>query len=105
MSSTKIQPQGPKGYPFVGNLFDLASPKRLEWLQSLVDQYGDVVSFRLLKQDIYLVNHPELVKDRETTLALLDADKLDLADFWDVGKQVAESFGHIAYQHCGSSLP
>ncbi len=51
------------------------------------------------------LDHPELIKDRETTLALLDADELELADFWDSGKQVAESFGHIAYQHSGKTLP
>ena len=66
MSSTKIQPQSAKGYPFVGNLFDLASPRRLDWLQSITDKHGDVVSFKLLKQDMYLVNHPDLVKDMLT---------------------------------------
>tara|TARA_R110002124_G_scaffold65409_4_gene178882 strand:+ start:1666 stop:2298 length:633 start_codon:yes stop_codon:yes gene_type:complete len=66
--------------------------------------HADDAAARAMIKQLQL-DHPELVKDRETTLALLDADKLDLADFWDVGKQVAESFGHIAYQHCGSSLP
>ena len=66
MSSTKKQPQGPSGYPFVGNIFNLAGPKRLEWLQSLADKYGDVVSFKLLKKDMYLVNHPDLVKEMLT---------------------------------------
>ena len=66
MSSTEIQPQNAKGYPFVGNIFDLASPRRLDWLQSITDKHGDVVSFKLLKQNMYLVNHPDLVKDMLT---------------------------------------
>ena len=66
MSSIENQPQGPKGYPFIGNILDLASPKRLDWLQSITDKYGDVVSFKLLKKNMYLVNHPDLVKDMLT---------------------------------------
>ena len=58
-----IQPTGPKGYPFIGNLLDLASAKRLDWFQSLTEQYGDVSKFRLIKSDVYLINHPDLVKE------------------------------------------
>ena len=57
------QPKGPKGYPFVGSLPKLASSKRVEWLQSITDAYGDVVEFKLLKKNFYLVNHPDLMKD------------------------------------------
>lgn len=57
------QPKGPKGYPFVGSLPKLASSKRVEWLQSITDTYGDVVEFKLLKKNFYLVNHPDLMKD------------------------------------------
>lgn len=59
----KIEPKGPKGYPFIGNLFNIASNQRLDWLQSLTETYGDVTKFRLLKKDVYLVNHPDLVRD------------------------------------------
>ena len=58
-----INPQGPKGYPLIGSLSKLASPNRLEWLQSITDTYGDVVAFNLVKKQFYLVNHPDLVKD------------------------------------------
>ena len=58
-----IKPQGPKGYPLIGSISKLASPNRLEWLQSITNTYGDVVAFNLLKKKFYLINHPDLVKD------------------------------------------
>ena len=61
-----IEPQGPKGYPFIGSLSKLASPNRLTWLQSISNTHGDVVKFNLLKRNVYLVNHPDLVKDMLT---------------------------------------
>jgi len=57
-----INPKGPKGYPFIGSLLNLASRKRLDWFQSLTEQYGDVSKFSLLKKEVYLINHPDLVK-------------------------------------------
>ncbi len=64
MSETKnIIPQGPVGYPIIGSLLNLASPQRLDWLQALSDKYGDVAKFRLLKREVYLVNHPDLVRE------------------------------------------
>ncbi len=57
-----IEPTGPKGYPFIGSLLDLASAKRLDWFQSLTQKYGDVSKFRLINSDVYLINHPDLVK-------------------------------------------
>ena len=63
----------------------------------------DAAAREMIKQ--LQLDHPELIKDRETTLALLDANELNVADFWDAGKQAAESFGHIAYQHSDGTLP
>ena len=62
-TTNHITPVGPKGYPFIGNLFNVASNQRLVWLQSISDEYGDIVKFKLLKKDIYLVNHPDLVRE------------------------------------------
>lgn len=59
----QINPDGPKGYPVIGNLFDLAGPDRINWLQSVAQQYGDVSKFKLVTDDIYLINHPDLVKE------------------------------------------
>ena len=61
-----ITPQGPKGYPLIGSLLKLASPDRLKWLQSMTDRYGDVVAFKLVNKQFYLINHPDLVKDMLT---------------------------------------
>ena len=58
-----IKPKGPKGYPFIGSLPKLASSRRVEWLQSITNTYGDVVEFTLLKKNFYLINHPDLIKD------------------------------------------
>lgn len=57
-----INPKGPKGYPYVGSLPKLASSKRVDWLQSIADTYGDLVEFKLLKKNFYLINHPDLMK-------------------------------------------
>lgn len=59
----KITPNGPNGYPFIGSLLNLASPKRLDWFQSLANKYGDVSKFKVLKGEVYLINHPDLVKE------------------------------------------
>jgi cytochrome P450 len=56
-------PDGPKGYPVIGNLLDLASPNRIDWLQSIATKYGDVSKFKLITDDVYLINHPDLVKE------------------------------------------
>jgi len=61
-----INPRGPRGYPLVGSLLKLASPNRLKWLQSMTDRYGDVVAFKLVNKQFYLINHPDLVKDMLT---------------------------------------
>lgn len=59
----KIEPQGPKGYPIIGNLLEMASNQKLDWLQALTNEYGDVAKFRLINRNVYLVNHPDLVRE------------------------------------------
>ncbi len=51
------------------------------------------------------LNHRELAKERETLLAKLDENTLDLADLWDVESTEAESFAHVAYQYFRAVLP
>ena len=56
MSDIKnITPQGPSGYPLIGNLLNLASSQRLAWLQSLTDKYGDVSKFKIRYTYTYVV--------------------------------------------------
>ena len=38
------------------------------------------------------LDHPELVRARKTTLALIDGGDLDVEDFWDEVEEVAQSF-------------
>ena len=51
------------------------------------------------------LDHPELVRARKTTLALIDGGDLDVEDFWDEVEEVAQSFAHVAYQNSGSTIP
>ncbi len=63
MKESTINPTGPNGLPIIGNTFAFISPNRLDWMQSVLDDYGDVVKFKLLNEEMYLVNHPDLVKE------------------------------------------
>ena len=51
------------------------------------------------------LDHPELVKDREELLALLDSEEVDADDFWDSDSMQAQSYGHVAFSHVGDVLP
>ena len=50
-------------------------------------------------------NHRELTREREEVLKLLDSGELDVSDFWDVEKGMAESLAHVAYQHSSVVIP
>lgn len=58
-----LTPDGPKGYPIIGNLLNLTREDRIDWLQGLYQTYGDVVKFKLFKREVYLINHPDLVRE------------------------------------------
>lgn len=88
-STKSIIPKGPKGYPVIGNLLNLASPQRLVWLQNMTNQYGDVAKFRLLKREVYLVNHPDLV--RELLVKKVDVFTKRAVGFSVVKKVLGES--------------
>ncbi len=53
---------GPKGIPFVGNLFEFRRDP-LGFLLSAAETYGDVAYFRLGPQGVYLVNNPDYIRD------------------------------------------
>ncbi len=57
-----VYPSGPKRMPFVGHLTKF----RRDPLKLLLDsarEYGDVVHLRFGPQDVYLLNHPDYIRD------------------------------------------
>lgn len=51
------------------------------------------------------LNHPELVKDREDVLMMLDGEQLDTTDFFLEDDETAQSYAHVAFQRVGLSIP
>ena len=61
IQSVTTPPSSP-GKPFVGHLLDFRqNPTKL--LSDLAREHGDIVHFKLGPQDIYLLNHPDYIKD------------------------------------------
>lgn len=60
--SSVLNPPGPKEKPFIGSLLRFRSDP-LNFLLSLVREHGDVVLFKLGPQEVYLINHPDLIRD------------------------------------------
>ena len=62
MIPTTQKPKGPKGLPFVGYL-PAFRKHPLKFLKRMAEEYGDLAYFKLGPQHVYLVNHPELVRE------------------------------------------
>ncbi|MEK6303417.1 MAG: cytochrome P450 [Acidobacteriota bacterium] len=56
------RPPSPKGKPFLGHL-TMFRRDPLKFLLDSAIEFGDVVHFKFGPQDIYLLNHPDYVKD------------------------------------------
>jgi cytochrome P450 len=56
------RPAGPKGKPVVGHLPEFRRDP-VRFLTGLAREYGDIVLFRLGPQELYLFNHPDLIRD------------------------------------------
>ena len=56
------EPGGPRGKPIVGSLLEFRR-KPLEFLSSLACDYGDVARFHLGPELVFLLNHPDLIRD------------------------------------------
>jgi cytochrome P450 len=56
------RPPGPKNLPLVGNLYTFRSDP-LAFLTKAAREYGDLVYFRVARQHMYLVNHPDYVRE------------------------------------------
>lgn len=59
---TAKHPPGPKGIPFFGSLFDFYR-NMLGFLSKAARDYGDIVYFKLGPREVFLLNHPDLIKD------------------------------------------
>src|SRR5580698_8810966 len=56
------RPPGPKNPPIVGNLYAFRSDP-LGFLSKATHQYGDLVYFKVARQNMYVVNHPDYVRE------------------------------------------
>src|SRR5215510_634596 len=62
MIETAANPPSSPGKPFVGHLIEFRhDPPKL--LSGLAQEHGDVVHFKLGPQDMYLLNHPDYIRD------------------------------------------
>lgn len=60
-AGTKLPP-GPKGIPFLGSFLDFRRDP-LDFLRTVALEYGDVVYLKFWNQRIYLLNHPDYIRD------------------------------------------
>jgi cytochrome P450 len=62
VSAITTRPPGPKNPPIIGNLYAFRSDP-LGFLSKATRQYGDLVYFKVARQHMYLVNHPDYVRE------------------------------------------
>ncbi len=60
--TTVVRPPGPKNPPIIGNLYAFRSDP-LGFLGSATRKYGDLVYFKVARQNMYVVNHPDYVRE------------------------------------------
>jgi cytochrome P450 len=59
---TAQKPRGPRNLPVIGNLAAFRA-RPIQFLTRVAREYGDLPYFRLANQDVYLVNHPDFVRE------------------------------------------
>lgn len=52
----------PRGLPILGNALEL-SRQPLEFLTRMAREQGDVARFKLIRQDVYLLSHPDAIEE------------------------------------------
>jgi len=60
--SMNSHPPGPRGLPLVGSLFDYFRDM-LGFLRRTALGYGDIAFFKLGSRQVYLLSHPDFIKD------------------------------------------
>ncbi|XP_060063804.1 vitamin D(3) 25-hydroxylase-like [Ylistrum balloti] len=58
----KKYPPGPKGMPYFGVHFQVSPGEMHKNLEKWKRQYGDIISFKILGQNIVVLNSPELIR-------------------------------------------
>src|SRR5262245_38476881 len=61
-AATRTCPPGPKGKPIIGVLPEFRRDP-VRFLTRLAADYGDIAYFVLGPQEIYFINHPDLIRD------------------------------------------
>ncbi len=59
---SNLTPPGPPGKPLVGHLFPFRRDP-IDFLMRLAREYGDIAYFKLGSQEIFLLSHPDLIKN------------------------------------------
>ncbi|KAK4494570.1 hypothetical protein PRZ48_013926 [Zasmidium cellare] len=54
---------GPRGYPIVGNLFDIDPAASIKSLDDLADKYGEIYKMRFLGSEYYFISSVDLVEE------------------------------------------
>jgi cytochrome P450 len=62
VAAVTTRPPGPKNPPIIGNLYAFRSDP-LGFLSNAAREYGDLVYFKVARQHMYLVNHPDYVRE------------------------------------------
>jgi cytochrome P450 len=62
LTAATARPRGPANPPIVGNLYSFRS-NPLSFLVKAAREYGDLVYFKVANQNMYLVNHPDYVRE------------------------------------------
>lgn len=62
MASLIARPPGPKNPPIVGNLIPFRG-NPLVYLTNVARRYGDIVYFQVMKQHMYVLSHPDFVRE------------------------------------------
>jgi cytochrome P450 len=62
VAAVTTRPPGPKNPPIIGNLYAFRSDP-LGFLSKATRQYGDLVYFKVARQHMYVVNHPDYVRE------------------------------------------
>src|SRR5712692_1186065 len=60
---SSVQPPGPRGNRFFGSLVARSRRDPLNFLTGVAQKYGDVSSFRVGFERIFLINHPDYIRE------------------------------------------